>query len=254
MITQIKLGMSNAYLIKMNDNNKKSILVDTGSPDEMDRVLTILQKENIDIHHDISLIIHTHAHPDHAGNTYALKQISPEIQVAIHSNEAESLEEGRYKPVRPISPTGRLMVHFLKKQFKGIKPDIVIEDDVMELDAWGVNGRVVFTPGHTEGSISMVIEVNGKEARDDFDINNNNNGVGGSSNQAIAGDLMKGGHLGGLLFSNQPDYHYFAYDLNEVRSSIKKLMDYSVSKVYVGHGGPLDQEDIKKRFSKDINF
>ena len=193
MISQIKLGMSNAYLIKIDNNNSinsnnKSILVDTGSPGEMAKILTILQKENVNIRHDISLIIHTHAHPDHAGNTYALKQMSPEVQVAIHTKEAEFLEKGHYKPVRPTRLTGRLLTPFLKKEFKGIKPDIVIEDDLMELDAWGVNGKIVFTPGHTEGSISVVIEE--KEGRGDV----NNNGL--SSNQAIAGDLMKGGHLG----------------------------------------------------------
>jgi glyoxylase-like metal-dependent hydrolase (beta-lactamase superfamily II) len=238
--------MSNAYLIKMSgNNNKKSILVDTGSPGELDRILSILQKENIDIHHNISLIIHTHAHPDHAGNTYALKQINPEIQVATHIKEAEFLESGRYKPVSPTNLTGRVLIHFLKKEFKGIKPDIVIEDDVMDLGSWDINGKLVFTPGHTEGSISVVIEGIEEDRR-----HVNSDGI--ASNQAIAGDLMKGGHLGGLLFSNQPDYHYFAYDLNIVRSSIKKLMDFSVSKVYLGHGGPLDQEDIKRKFSKHI--
>ena len=111
----------------------------------------------------------------------------------------------------------------------------------MELDAWGIKGKIVFTPGHTAGSISVVIE------DEDYDLNKCNN-------QAIAGDLMKGGHLGGALYPNRPDYHYFADDLDIVRDSIKKLMSFSISKVYLGHGGPLDRKDIKRRFSRDISF
>jgi hypothetical protein len=51
------------------------------------------------------------------------------------SIKPEGLEKDTYKPIRPTGPTGRLLIRFLKKQFKGIMPDIVIEDDLMELDA-----------------------------------------------------------------------------------------------------------------------
>lgn len=59
--------------------------IDTGSPSELKKILKILQKENIDIRKDISLIIHTHVHPDHADNSWELKQLSPEAQIVIHS-------------------------------------------------------------------------------------------------------------------------------------------------------------------------
>jgi hydroxyacylglutathione hydrolase len=244
MIVQMKLGTSNAYLVR-GQNGAKSMLIDTGSPGELNKILKILRKENVDIRKEISLIIHTHAHPDHAGNSWKLKQLSPETQILIHSKEAEFLEKGYYKPVKPTRLTARLLTHFLKKEFKGVKPDIIIENEVMQLDRFGIKGTLVFTPGHTEGPISVIVP-NGEEG--DVDNANNNNV------QAVAGDLMKGGHLGGVISPNQPDYHYFAYDLYRVRSSIKKLMDLHVSKVYLGHGGPLNANDVKDKFLKDFNF
>ena len=72
------------------------------------------------------------------------------------------------------------------------------------------------------------------------------------SGEAIVGDLMMGGNLGGTFFPTSPHYHYYAVDLQQVRTSIKKIMHRKPKKVYVGHGGPLDPAAVHAYFSSDI--
>ncbi len=44
----------------------------------------------------------------------------------------------------------------LKKRIQGVKQDILIENDVMQLDVYGIKDKLFFSPGHTAGSISLV--------------------------------------------------------------------------------------------------
>jgi len=93
----------------------------------------------------------------------------------------------------------------------------------MSLQAFGVDGEVVYTPGHTAGSISVLL----------------------SSGEAIAGDLLMGGWLGGMFRSGQSGYPYYADDLGQIRASVKKLLDLGATMFFVGHGGPLEAERVR---------
>jgi hydroxyacylglutathione hydrolase len=96
-------------------------------------------------------------------------------------------------------------------------------------EEYGVAGRIVCTPGPS-GSISLIT----------------------SEGEAIVGDLMMGGYMGGQFFPALPDYHYFADDLGMVCTSIKKILDLSPNKILVGHGGLLHPEAVRERFQRDI--
>ena len=65
----------------------------------------------------------------------------------------------------------------------------------------------------------------------------------------VIGDLLMGGFLG-KFFRKQPDYHYFASNIEDLNQSIKKVLDLNVVKYYVGHGGPLDKNRVEKWFDK----
>jgi glyoxylase-like metal-dependent hydrolase (beta-lactamase superfamily II) len=86
-IIKIKLGLSNAYLVK----DKKSILVDAGSPNEADKILAAVQKAGVSSK-DIGLILHTHGHFDHAGSTAELKR-KLGVPVAVCSKDAFMLRK-----------------------------------------------------------------------------------------------------------------------------------------------------------------
>ena len=142
------------------------------------------------------------------------------------------LASGRLeKPLTAITTEGRLLNPFMGMTFAPVKADIIFQEEI-SLKEFGVDGKVIFTPGHTAGSISVLL----------------------NDGRAIVGDLMGGGSLGGNLFPSRPRYHYFADDLAQMRASIQKIMGYKPKKLYVGHGGPLEAEAAKACFAKDIQF
>jgi hydroxyacylglutathione hydrolase len=225
-VIQIKLSFSNAYLIK----GRKTILVDTGSPREGVKILRGLAKLGI-APKDFSLILHTHAHFDHAGSTRELKRWI-DVPTAIHAADAALLASGRLeKPLTSITLEGKLLKPFMNIPFAPVKADILIKDEI-SLKEFGVDGKIIFTPGHTPGSISVLL----------------------NDGQAIVGDLLGGGSLGGNLFPSRPRSHYYADDLEQVRDSLKKIMALKPKKLYVGHGGPLEAGMVKAHFEKEIQF
>jgi hydroxyacylglutathione hydrolase len=62
MIVPIRLSISNAFLVR----GERPVLIDTGCPGDTDTLLRALAKEGVAVR-DLSLILHTHGHRDHAG-------------------------------------------------------------------------------------------------------------------------------------------------------------------------------------------
>lgn len=73
------LGMINAFLVQGPDG---CLLIDSGLPNSEDKIRKTLDALNLRFE-DIKLIIITHAHIDHAGNTATLKALSG-AQVIAH--------------------------------------------------------------------------------------------------------------------------------------------------------------------------
>jgi len=221
-IIKIKLSVSNAYLIM----DKKSILVDAGAPNEADKILAAVEQAGVS-KKDISLILHTHGHIDHAGSTAELKRRLG-VPVAVHAADEFMLKTGTNGEVKPRNLEARMVAAMLVRPFEAVEPDIVLEEESV-LSDFGVEGKVVFTPGHTQGSISFLT---GKDA--------------------IIGDVMMGGWMGGAFFGTRPNYHYFIDDLAAVHDSMKKILGYRPSMLYVGHGGPLAYQAVADRFSSSL--
>lgn len=219
MIVPIRLSISNAYLVK----GQRPVLIDTGCPADHAKLVSVLTREGVAAG-DLALILHTHGHRDHAGGTYQLKQMT-RAPTAVHPGDADMLHKGANRPLIPTNWTGRLIRPFVDKPFPALQPDLLLEDG-MDLKPYGIGGRVITTPGHTNGSVSILLE----------------------EGRAVAGDLLIGGYLGGLFAGHIPGYPYFAEDMEALRLSIKKLVAYAPSKLYVGHGGPLEVQAITDRF------
>jgi hydroxyacylglutathione hydrolase len=218
------LGISNAFLLR----GSRNVLVDVGSHCNSAALVQALRRANVDPG-EISLVLHTHGHWDHCAASRA-SRLDMTAPIAIHTADAAMLRSGVNNWLVPTRLTARLIKPLVDRRFQGVEPDVFIEQEI-SLEEYGVDARVIFTPGHTAGSISVIT----------------------GDGEAIVGDMMMGGHLGGVIFSHRPRYHYFAEDLNAVRSSIKKLMGHSLTKVYVGHGGPLDPSAVLDYFARDID-
>lgn len=221
-IIRIKLSVSNAYLMK----DKKSILVDAGAPNEADKILAAVRRAGIE-EKDISLILHTHGHIDHAGSTAELTRRLG-IPVAVHQADAFMLKTGTNGEVKPRNWEARMVKAMLVKPFEAVTPDLILEEETSLAD-FGVDAKVIFTPGHTKGSLSVLFQ-----------------------NEAVIGDVMMGGWMGGNLLGSRPNYHYFIDDLTALHASMKKILAYKPSTLYVGHGGPLKADNVIRRFSSVI--
>lgn len=219
-IIKIKLPLANAYLL-MGDH---AVLVDTGAPGDQDRIMAALAREGVQPR-DISLILLTHGHGDHAGSAKALRELTG-APIALHAADVDMVRMGRNRPFVTTRWTARVIKPFVDKPFDPFEPDVVLADQASLAD-FGVDGRVIRTPGHTSGSVSVL-----------------------AGDEAIIGDVMMGGHLGGEIQATLPRVHYFAEDVRAVQHSIAQLIKLAPRRLYVGHGGPLALADVARVFGR----
>ena len=216
-VIQIRLSLSNSFLVL----GERPVLVDTGSPKDGDRLLNGLAHHGVR-GHDLALILHTHGHSDHCGSTRQLKEATS-APTAIHPADAAVMDNGQNQATKPTCLTAKLLHLFVDDRFPAVRPDILVPDE-MSLQGFGVDGKLVFTPGHTAGSISILL----------------------TTGEAIVGDLLMGGWLGGMFRSGKSGYPYFADDLGQIRASVKRLLELGATKFFVGHGGPLEAGRVAK--------
>jgi glyoxylase-like metal-dependent hydrolase (beta-lactamase superfamily II) len=220
-VISIATPMVNSYIIR----GDKAILIDTGLPGFDTRILQSIEKNGINAG-DISLIVITHCHQDHIGGLAALKK-KTSAPIAVHKADAEYLKTGRRAPLYPVGTKGRVMkaISGIMKMpdVGGIEPDIIIESE-MFLEKYGVKGKIILTPGHTPGGISITLE----------------------SGEILVGDLI----FGGLIRASAPGFPYFAESVEQLLQSIQKVLDLQPKIIYAGHGGPFTAESVRRRFFK----
>ncbi|MEO1619043.1 MAG: MBL fold metallo-hydrolase [Planctomycetota bacterium] len=215
-IHRLKLRLSNAYLIA----GEPPVLVDSGSPKETAAIRSQLRRFHVEFS-DLALIIHTHVHSDHMGNT---AEIIAEAgcPVAYHPADQELADRSNNGPLKGIGLRGRVMSRFLSNaKFDAVPADIPLYDG-MSLDEFGIEATIMETPGHTPGSVSVLFP----------------------DGDAIVGDILMGGIMGGALLSSKPNFHYFADNIQQAMNSLDRLLSRTSRNLYVGHGGPLAHEDI----------
>jgi hydroxyacylglutathione hydrolase len=225
MIIPIPLRLAKAFLV----NEDGAILIDTGCPGEEGRIVAALRKNDVPPE-KLRLILHTHGHYDHCGSTAALKRFTA-APTAVHRADVHLLRRGRNDPLKPVGVAAHLVKLISYKPFDPLEPDVILDRE-MDLRAYGIKGRVLFTPGHTAGSISVLLD----------------------DGSAMVGDLMVGGYLGGWLFPGRPGYHWFADDLEALKRSIKVLLRCEAHTLFVAHGGPLARQAVLRRFKNEIGW
>lgn len=152
MIQPITLRFSNAYLIR----GDKPLLVDTGSPGEEDAIEVGLQRAGVNTD-DLGLILHTHVHSDHVGSTAALTERG-DVPTAHHAADCELMRRGINGELTGTTWRGSVMARFFTNtSFPTFTATHLVEDG-QRLDAYGVAGRILHTPGHTPGSISVLLD------------------------------------------------------------------------------------------------
>ncbi len=212
-VTPVSMTFVNAFIIQGADH--RLVLVDTGTPGSAPRIVSAIEALGC-TPSQVALIVITHAHLDHFGSVRALKALTA-APVAIHRSEARYLVEGRSTAVVPTSLMGHLLrlVARPSQVADGVQPDVLIDDE-LDLGAFGVSGRVIATPGHTAGSVSVLLH-------------------GG---ECLVGDLV--------MAFRKPSFPIIAQDTTLIGPSIRKVIDCGATKIYPSHGAACSVDRIRQ--------
>ncbi len=131
----------NTYIIY--DDTKECIIIDPGcnSHQEQNQLSSFIELHNLKPKH----LINTHCHIDHIlGNKYVSEQY--QLKLTSHKKEIPVLQFG-------IQTASMYQIHY------DISPDIEIFIDEGDIISFGQSAlKVLFTPGHSPASISLVSE------------------------------------------------------------------------------------------------
>lgn len=183
---------TNCYLIPSVNG---WLMVDTGLPDTFSQLLQLLYQNNVSVN-EINYLVITHYHPGHAGLTQNLKDLG--INLLLHEYQVSSIS--------------KLNLYFKKNPkayFRDIMStnNIVLNDENSRsfLKSIGVDGELVYTPGHSDDSVSLIID----------------------DGYAFVGDLP----------DMKPAQIYEDIVIEDSWDMIKK---HNVRTIYPGHGDPYD--------------
>ncbi len=136
----------------LRDDDGQVTLVDAGTKRAPKVVVAALEQIGVHVT-DVTRILVTHAHGDHVGGLGGLRARTG-ATVAAHEREAAYLREGRGPVLDRTTMGGRLL-----RRSPGLTPTPV-EEELVDGQVLDVAGglRVLHTPGHTPGHISLLHE------------------------------------------------------------------------------------------------
>ena len=204
-------NFTNHYLVV----GERVIVVDSGRPGRgkwIDRELERIGRTPL----DVTLVVITHAHGDHAGSAKELQE-RLDVPVAVGIGDEPTLAQGHNPPLHPASRIGKAVRPFIRSKFPPMVPDIVVRQ-AFDLRPYGVDGEIVPVGGHTPGSLAVVLR----------------------SGEVLSGDLVRGR----LAAKRRPVEHFFQDDRTAAHAALASLLARGARFFHPGHGGPLSAADV----------
>ena len=183
-------GGCNVFLLK---GSRKNILIDVGLESDRDHLEFGLSKIGLAIS-DIQMVLLTHEHMDHVGG---IPDLPGNIVVAAHGRAADKVRlNDQFSIMSGAFGGGMRQFHI----------DFHLEDG-MVIDIGDIRLKVIYTPGHSSGSVCF------------FEPNR---GI------LFSGDtIFAGGILGGIFSSG---------NLSDYISSLERLREFRIHRMYPSHG------------------
>ena len=185
-IVNVGYDSTNYYMI---DCQGGKLLVDCGWPGTLPKLMAELKRKGIPIK-EVKYLFITHFHPDHAGLTQDLKNLGIKLlllesQIDFTTLLAEFFK-GKNYPFVKITQNDNCVLKF--------------EESRKFLASIGINGEIISTPGHSDDSVTLILD----------------------EGFAFTGDLHPS-------FMNIEDI--------QTRESWEKIHQHKIKRIFPGHGG-----------------
>jgi len=222
-----RMGHTSVALI---ETSKGFILVDAGVPGTL-RVLTRQMKRLGLAPKELLLVVVTHVHYDHVGSLAAVRRMTG-AEVLVQAAEKTSLETAETLVPKGTTRFSKAIAALVgsraagKSMFEAVVPDIVIDSE-FDLSPFGIRGRAVHTPGHTAGSLSVILD----------------------SGEAFVGDACW--NVG--PFSRGTVFPPFVSDVTALGRSWKRLLDSGAGTFYPGHGRPFGRAKLMESYTRKFD-
>ncbi|MBN1375534.1 MAG: MBL fold metallo-hydrolase [Dehalococcoidia bacterium] len=125
------------------------VLIDSGAGQSTHRLTDNIQALGL-LPERLSTILVTHAHIDHVGSLYDLKQMYG-LKVIAHKEDVGAIQSGK-----------NVGAEYYGVKYRPCNVDIVLHNEESELNIGSHEFKFVHIPGHTPGSIAIVLELEGK--------------------------------------------------------------------------------------------
>ena len=206
-----RMGSVNCYLL---ENNANFVLIDTGSSNRRSELEKEIKNAGCKPG-QLKLIVITHGDFDHMGNAAYLREEFG-AEVAMHPNDAKMAEYGDMFSnrkqqnilIRKIAP---ILFGFGKGE--RFRPDILIEDGD-DLSEYGIEARILSIPGHSMGSVGVLLE----------------------SGEMFCGDLFEN--------LKSPSLNSIMDDMDAAKASVERLKGLEIKTIYPGHGQSIPKEQL----------
>ena len=188
------------------------VIVDTGVGGQAQRILEALAGEGRALS-DVSLILLTHGHGDHAGSAAVLREKTG-APIALGAGDQEKCVAGADREMRARGVVGRTMLDMMRRRqaksgrTAGPEADIIVDGE-FPLHGYGVDAVAVPIPGHTRGSLAVFT----------------------ASGDALVGDLLGGGGR----TRTEPKRGVFVCDEDAMTASIRGVIARGPRLTYTGH-------------------
>lgn len=201
-IVTIACGNANAYLLRSPEGG---ILIDTGTEKYREKVLSACRETGV------KLILLTHGHVDHCQNAAFLAD-KLGCPVGIGAADIPLLRDGVARTVYGHGLIGAVYAFasnrvIASQRIPPVTPAVVLENG-FSLKAYGIAGTVVPLPGHTAGSVGVLLD----------------------TGELFVGDAMQ--NLG------VPACAWCYEDREAALCSVETIRGGKANLVYFGHGRP----------------
>ena len=205
-ITRIKGGTDNCYLVS---DGKHAILFDTSSGKSINQIIEACSR------YEMKALVLSHPHFDHAENAAAISERF-NIPVAYHKADEEIFDNYDAQPLRSYGIVGCVVLKFSLKALRNTKvnrPDnrVYVEEGDTLADYGFPDISVVELPGHTKGSIGLLIQ----------------------DHAVLVGDALDNWI--------RPGVGHLYYDPDVLKKTAERIRSFGPRRIFYGHGCPTDR-------------